>query len=53
MRTLSAAAQARAAKAPNAARRCEAAAKADAAAFAAKYGSGKDAFGRCVAAATP
>jgi hypothetical protein len=47
------AAQARAAKAPNAARRCKADAKADAAAFAAKYGSGKDAFGRCVAAATP
>jgi len=49
----SAAAQAQAAKAPGAARRCKADAKADPAAFAAKYGSGKDALGRCVSAARP
>ena len=48
-----AAAQTKAAKAPGAARRCKADAKADAAAFAAKYGSGNDALGRCVAAARP
>lgn len=46
-----AAAQGQAAKAPAAAKRCKADAKADPAAFAAKYGSGKDALGRCVAAA--
>jgi hypothetical protein len=48
-----AAAQGQAAKAPAAAKRCKADAKADPAAYAAKYGSGKDALGRCVSAARP
>jgi len=43
-------ANARAAAAPSAAKTCKAAAKADAAAYATKYGTGKDALGRCVAA---
>jgi hypothetical protein len=45
-----AAANARAAAAPSAAKQCKAAAKADAAAYATKYGTGKDALGKCVAA---
>jgi hypothetical protein len=45
-----AAADARAASAPSAAKQCKAAAKADAAAYATKYGTGKDALGKCVAA---
>jgi hypothetical protein len=45
-----AAADARAAAAPSAAKSCKAAAKADATAYATKYGTGKDALGKCVAA---
>jgi hypothetical protein len=44
------AANARAAAAPSAAKSCKAAAKADATAYGAKYGTGKDALGKCVAA---
>src|SRR5215218_608112 len=47
-----AAADARAASAPSAAKQCKAAAKADAAAYASKYGTGKDALGKCVAASS-
>ncbi len=46
----SAAANAQAAAARSAAKSCKAAAKADAAAYATKYGTGKDALGKCVAA---
>jgi len=46
-----AAADARAAAAPSAAKQCKAAKKADAAAYATKYGTGSDALGNCVAAA--
>jgi len=42
--------RANAAAATTASKQCKAAAKADAAAFAAKYGTGKDALGKCVAA---
>jgi len=41
---------ARAAAAASAPKQCKAAAKADAAGYAAKYGTGKDALGKCVAA---
>jgi hypothetical protein len=45
-----ASAAAHAAAATSASKQCKAAAKADAAGYAAKYGTGKDALGRCVAA---
>lgn len=45
-----ASAQAQAASAPSAAKQCKAAAKADATAYGSKYGTGKDALGKCVAA---
>ena len=45
-----ASADARAAAAPSAAKQCKAAVKSNATAYAAKYGTGKDALGKCVSA---